>query len=136
MPSKNGVTLLEVLDASAIVVWENSRAAVRAVNFLLRFLARESGVTPPAQITLQVTDWFYAPFSNDALHVTTAEEFLEHCMFEIRSWRSNPFLVTVEGGQRTWFVIAFDVDGVEFGPTAEIPGFSKRVLDAFAAYDP
>jgi hypothetical protein len=136
MPSKNGVTLLEVLDASAIVVWENARAAVRAADFLLGFLARESGVARPARITLQVCDWFYTPFQNDPLQVATPEEFLEHCMLEIRLWRYNPFLVQVDGGNRTWFVIAFDVDGVEFGPTAEMPGFSERVLRAFAVHDP
>jgi hypothetical protein len=134
--SRDGVTLLEVLDASAIVVWENTRSAIRAVDFILRFVARESGVTPPARVTLYVSDWFYTPFSNDALQATTAEEFLEHCMFEIRSWRYNPFRMTVEGGNRAWFIIAFDVDGVEFGPTEAMPGFSERVLRAFERGDP
>ena len=135
MPSSNGVTLLEVLDTSAIVVWENTRSALSAVDFILRFIAHASGVTPPARVTLQVSDWFYTPFCNDAVQATTAEEFLEHCMFEIRSWRYNPFRVTVEGGHRTWFIIAFDVDGVEFGPIEEMAGFSRCVLEAFGRRD-
>ncbi|HYH09226.1 MAG TPA: hypothetical protein VEK11_19425 [Thermoanaerobaculia bacterium] len=131
MPSRGGVTLLEVLDTSAIVVWENSRSALRAADFLLRFVACESGVTPPARICMQVTDWFYTPFCNDVLRASTAEEFLEHCVFELRSWRYNPFRVTVDGSTRTWFMIAFDVDGVEFGPIEKTPGFSERVIAAF-----
>lgn len=133
MASRDGVSILELHDSTAIVAWADGNAGVHAVELVLRVIAEASAVSWPPEVTARVAGWDYVPLYDESLHAGTTEEFIDRCLPEIQSWRSNPFVVTVAGSDRRWYMATVDSDALEFGPLEPMTDFAGRVTAALDA---